>query len=827
MPVRVTLSPMTSQRYRFLDCTADAAARELHRDNHLIELSPKVFDCLIYLLEHRERAVGRDELIAAVWGRVDVSDTLLGQTVLKARRAIGDTGHEHTAIRTVPRFGYRWVAETQVEAIAHPPIAVANEPGPLPDGSEQRDGGREAQAADHSPATVSQVPQPPTSKRLIGGLLALAFVAIAVVVATLAIRSREEKKPALPVTAQTPARSAPSARAADARETNSAIAVLPVANSAGDEWFWVRLGLMDQIGRRLQLAGLPVVPSSNIVALTHASSPSETVSDASVRAATGARYVVLPQAIRTATGWRVQLDIHEDHRSNRMVDGVGADVVTAADNASDRLLLAFGKSPPPGQDSATLTTDQLLQRANALLLASDFAGSRRVVETAPPVLRDTAAARFMLARIDARAGALDSARTRLDALRREVSAERDPALRASVLYMLGFVDVREDRSADAEPLFSEALMLHLHDNKPADLGDIYTGLAGAFLNLGRYAQASDALARARMQMDLAGDKLALGRVDANEGILDIAVGRPAEGVPMLRRAAATFRLFGVVNERLLTVAAEIRAHLALLDPAAALAAANAVEPQVAARENSHIRGTFDVQRARALAANGRTTEAIDLLERLQSAVAQGDRSGLPGDIASARARLALESGDAATAQKQARIAVGVLQTVDEQYERARAWRTLTRALQADGHGDEAAAQIGDFSKWAAALQSPPAAMYAALARAEFDRGRHADAAAGKEYAAALEVAEHWGVPADLAEVVVSDGNALIEDGDLDRAGRVVARVARWADQDFACAVLQARLYNALGQKTGAENALARARALAGERPVPALAPAKQ
>ena len=97
--------------YQFGDCRVDPLARELHRNDTLLALSPKVFDCLVYLIEHRDRAVGRDELIAAVWGKADVSDTLLGQTLLKARRAVGDDGNEQNAIRTIPRFGYRWVRE--------------------------------------------------------------------------------------------------------------------------------------------------------------------------------------------------------------------------------------------------------------------------------------------------------------------------------------------------------------------------------------------------------------------------------------------------------------------------------------------------------------------------------------------------------------------------------------------------------------------------------------------------------------------------------------------------------------------------------------------
>src|SRR5436189_113868 len=111
--------------YRFGDCSVDPTARELHRGGALVTLSPKVFDCLAYLIEQRERAVGRDELIAAVWGRVNVTDAVLGQVVLKARRAVGDTGDGQNAIRTIPRFGYRWVAEIGVEQRAESTRSVA------------------------------------------------------------------------------------------------------------------------------------------------------------------------------------------------------------------------------------------------------------------------------------------------------------------------------------------------------------------------------------------------------------------------------------------------------------------------------------------------------------------------------------------------------------------------------------------------------------------------------------------------------------------------------------------------------------------------------
>ncbi|WP_165371598.1 winged helix-turn-helix domain-containing protein [Pseudolysobacter antarcticus] len=811
---------MRHESYHFYGCVADAATRELRRDGRLVTSSPKVFDCLIYLIEHRDRAVGRDELIAAVWGRADVSDALLGQTMLKARRAIGDTGHEQTAIRTVPRFGYRWIAETSTKST----VAATTESAHVPDTAPAKIATMEdASRADERVPEMPPSPSRRTRSRLISGVLAVAAV-VALLVALLRGWQQHDTQnhPAAATQALAPSHTAVAEGSVDSRDADGTVAVMPVANTAGDDWFWLQLGLMDQIGRRLHLAGQAVVPSSNIVALTRASPQAETIPYAKVWAATGARYVVLPHATRTANGWRVQLDLHEGDRSKRVVEAQSDDVVAAANAATDSLLIALGKTPPSEQDSETFTINQLLQRTDAVLLGSDFDGARRVIETAPPALRNQPAARFMLARIDWHAGALDTASERLRALLGEVSAERDPALRARLLYTLGAVEIREDRSADAVPLLTEALKLRSRENLPAELGETYTAFAGALINLGRYEEAGDALARARVQLGLAGDTLALAIVDANEGSLDIARGRPAEALPLLQRAKDCFRLFGWLSGRFLTTAAEVKAHLALLDSTAALAASDAIEPQLDQHDSAHIRGTLGVQRAWALVANGRIGEATHLLDQLAVEISHDEHSGLPGDIASARSRLSLGAGDNSAAAREASAAVAALPTVDEQYERARAWRTLVLARQAGTQANEAATQLDEFSQWARKTAQPAPTLYAALARAEHARDLHRADEAYQEYAAALDDAARWGVPADLAAVVVSYGNALIADGKLDQASEVIGRVARWADHDFDCALLQARLYNALGQHGSAETAMARARSLAGERVVPAL-----
>jgi predicted Zn-dependent protease len=114
---------------------------------------------------------------------------------------------------------------------------------------------------------------------------------------------------------------------------------------------------------------------------------------------------------------------------------------------------------------------------------------------------------------------------------------------------------------------------------------------------------------------------------------------------------------------------------------------------------------------------------------------------------------------------------------------------------------------------------PGVTLFAALAAAEQARSEHRKDDADLAFASALADAERWGVPRDIVVVAASYGDSLLADDQPDRASVVIGRVARWAEQDFDCAVLQARLYAALGQDEVAHAAEARARLLAGERPL--------
>ena len=118
---------MTNEVHAFGEFRFVRSARELWRGDRRVELPRRTFECLEYLIAHRDRAVGRDELVAAVFGRPNVSDAQLGQIVLRTRRAVDDDGNAQHAIRTIAGFGYRWVAQTSVGASESTPARIEHD----------------------------------------------------------------------------------------------------------------------------------------------------------------------------------------------------------------------------------------------------------------------------------------------------------------------------------------------------------------------------------------------------------------------------------------------------------------------------------------------------------------------------------------------------------------------------------------------------------------------------------------------------------------------------------------------------------------------------
>jgi pimeloyl-ACP methyl ester carboxylesterase/DNA-binding winged helix-turn-helix (wHTH) protein len=101
--------------YFFENYSLDIDRRELRRGAEAVAVEPQVFDVLAYLISHRERVISNDDLIASVWNGRIVSESTLSSRIAAARQAIGDSGEQQNLIRTLPRKGYRFVAEVREE----------------------------------------------------------------------------------------------------------------------------------------------------------------------------------------------------------------------------------------------------------------------------------------------------------------------------------------------------------------------------------------------------------------------------------------------------------------------------------------------------------------------------------------------------------------------------------------------------------------------------------------------------------------------------------------------------------------------------------------
>jgi DNA-binding winged helix-turn-helix (wHTH) protein len=104
--------------YRFHGLVLDPAGRSLSvaDTGGVVSITPRAFDALVYLVEHRGTLVKKDALIAALWPNVVVDNNNLAQTISLLRRALGDTPQAPVCIATVAGRGYQFVADVEVLA---------------------------------------------------------------------------------------------------------------------------------------------------------------------------------------------------------------------------------------------------------------------------------------------------------------------------------------------------------------------------------------------------------------------------------------------------------------------------------------------------------------------------------------------------------------------------------------------------------------------------------------------------------------------------------------------------------------------------------------
>ncbi|HET6335678.1 MAG TPA: AAA family ATPase [Polyangiales bacterium] len=103
--------------HRFLDFELDETLFELRFGGEVVTTQTRVFAFITYLLRHRARVIGKEELIRELWKAQLVTDAAISQVVMLARKALRDEGDQQRIIKTVRGRGFRFVADVADAAV--------------------------------------------------------------------------------------------------------------------------------------------------------------------------------------------------------------------------------------------------------------------------------------------------------------------------------------------------------------------------------------------------------------------------------------------------------------------------------------------------------------------------------------------------------------------------------------------------------------------------------------------------------------------------------------------------------------------------------------
>ena len=129
------MSKQVKQLYEFGPFCLDPVEHTLFRDGRPIPLRPKVFDLLLVLVENRGHLLDKDQLMSAVWAEQFVEEGNLNKNISMLRQALGESDSGAGFIETVPKRGYRFIAD--VREVNKPEATLSQAPARPTDEHQQ------------------------------------------------------------------------------------------------------------------------------------------------------------------------------------------------------------------------------------------------------------------------------------------------------------------------------------------------------------------------------------------------------------------------------------------------------------------------------------------------------------------------------------------------------------------------------------------------------------------------------------------------------------------------------------------------------------------
>jgi len=104
-----------SQIFSFDDVKVDPRTGEVFKAGAVVQLEPKAFKLLVFLIENRDHVVEKEEILDALWKDINVTENALASAIAKLRRTLGDDSKTAKYIQTLHTRGYRFVANVEVK----------------------------------------------------------------------------------------------------------------------------------------------------------------------------------------------------------------------------------------------------------------------------------------------------------------------------------------------------------------------------------------------------------------------------------------------------------------------------------------------------------------------------------------------------------------------------------------------------------------------------------------------------------------------------------------------------------------------------------------
>ena len=151
----MTVQPFAA--FTFDDVHVRPQTSEVFKSGVPLQLEPKAFKLLIFLVENRHRLIEKNEILDIVWEKTAVSENALASAVAKLRKTLGDDSRTVKYIQTVHTRGYRFIAEVRAEddseTNGHTPLRAENEVNAPASAGKSAESGDIAVATDHSRRT--------------------------------------------------------------------------------------------------------------------------------------------------------------------------------------------------------------------------------------------------------------------------------------------------------------------------------------------------------------------------------------------------------------------------------------------------------------------------------------------------------------------------------------------------------------------------------------------------------------------------------------------------------------------------------------------------